>query len=529
MSQTNKRYLCIYLPQWAINIAQRRHKVSCPLLLINRRADQLLVARCCPQAQHQGVRLGMPLPLAKALCPEAQTLRFDATKDFSALRKLSVRALRLAPLVGVDSELERAFKKRMLETISSLHNGLILDITGTEKLHRNERKLCEVILARFSHLAVQARVGIAATIGAAWALSRFGSSSIEIIPPNYSLETALQDLPLEALRVSPETITILYTLGIQSIGALCQLPKKQIALRFGVSVLERVDQALGYVAETFEALEPPEIIRAAHRFETPLLTQESIKIATLFLFQNVFKKLSERKHKAGAFKLQFEGRNNQHERFVRTKEIFLNTATKSFQHVASVLDPTIQHLQIPGGIHAVRVVAYDVEQAYEEQEDFLSPSDLHFLAQSGHEFLNSLVARLGKDKVSSVSFQNSHIPERSFSYEPLERQKQRRSSASRQPRPLSMGRPPYLFRYPEPIAAIAMLPDKAPLKVRWKNAELTICQAVGPERISPEWWQPQPARFSEREYFKLQDQHGRWLWVFRDRSNMHWFVHGLWE
>ena len=32
-----------------------------------------------------------------------------------------------------------------------------------------------------------------------------------------------------------------------------------------------------------------------------------------------------------------------------------------------------------------------------------------------------------------------------------------------------------------------------------------------------------------RDYFKLQDQHGQWIWLFRRRSDNAWFVHGLWQ
>ncbi|MBN8548155.1 MAG: DNA polymerase Y family protein [Deltaproteobacteria bacterium] len=536
MNPTSKRYLCIYLPYWAVNLAQiqlrktQNPQAHAAILLVSKSANQLLVRRCCLQAQRQGVRQGMPLPLAKALCPTALVLPFDPHKNFSALQKLAVRALQFSPLVSLDSELLRANKNKSLESADGLLSGILLDISGTEKLHGSERLLAEKISARFAKLSIQARIAVAPTIGAAWALSRFGSDVIQIVPTGKSIREAIADLPVEALRLPAESVTALHALGIHAIASLLRLPSRQLGIRFGTKLLERLDQACGTLQENFEAVQAPELIRALRRFEEPLIQHETIKVATLYLFQQMFKELAAKRKKAGCFTIIVEGRDQESLPFQRSKQVSLNTTTKNFQHIASVLDPLLSNLVIPGGVHALLVVAYDVERAHEQQSDFLSPTDLHFLVQSGHEFLNSLITRLGKERVSLVQFQDSHIPERSFAYRALPaRYAQEERQAAAQPQALSLGRPPYLLRRPELITALSMLPDRPPVRLRWKGKELGILQASGPERISPEWWHLHSgAQEHEREYFKVQDHLGRWLWVFRDRRNMQWFVQGLW-
>jgi hypothetical protein len=72
------------------------------------------------------------------------------------------------------------------------------------------------------------------------------------------------------------------------------------------------------------------------------------------------------------------------------------------------------------------------------------------------------------------------------------------------------------------------------LRVRWRGEDLRIERSVGPERIEGEWWRGgEPAR----DYFKVQDERGRWLWVLRRdggedgagaAAGSAWFVHGLW-
>lgn len=470
----------------------------------------------------------MPLPLARALCPLAQVFLHSPLKDYKALERLAVRALKFAPFAGVDSDLQAAYKAGVLESCSQYHYGIVLDITGTERLYQSERLLAEKIAARCAVFTIQARIAIAATIGAAWGLSRFGSASLHIAPRGSSLKESLAGLPVEALRLPVDTIQALQSLGLRSIADVVRLPSKQLTARFGMDLLKRLDQAFGAIEETFTPVEPPELIRAFHRFEEPLTNQQAVQTATLFLLQHILKGLFAKKKKAGAFILIVEGKDAQHQTFKRSKELLLNTSTKNFKHIATVLEPIIQTLIIPGGIHALTVIAQDVERAHEEQSNFLSPADIHFILQSSDELLNSLVARLGRDHVAVVTFQNSHIPERSYAYEPLPRNKKSRA-AQPMTRPLSSARPPYLFKRPEPITAVAMLPDKPPARVYWKGAELTITHADGPERISPEWWHLQlRSNESEREYFRLQDQHGRWLWVYRERDSLRWFVHGVW-
>jgi protein ImuB len=75
-----------------------------------------------------------------------------------------------------------------------------------------------------------------------------------------------------------------------------------------------------------------------------------------------------------------------------------------------------------------------------------------------------------------------------------------------------------------------MLPDKPPSFIQWRGKNLKIITGIGPERIAPEWWGRSLAQGEgvTRDYFKVQDECGRWLWVFRDPITQTWFLHGMW-
>jgi protein ImuB len=94
-------------------------------------------------------------------------------------------------------------------------------------------------------------------------------------------------------------------------------------------------------------------------------------------------------------------------------------------------------------------------------------------------------------------------------------------------------RPIRLFGRPEPIEAIAEVPDGPPVRFRWRRVLHQVAHAEGPERIAMEWWRDQNGRALTRDYFRVESREGVRVWVFREglygRELMEprWFLHGL--
>jgi protein ImuB len=56
---------------------------------------------------------------------------------------------------------------------------------------------------------------------------------------------------------------------------------------------------------------------------------------------------------------------------------------------------------------------------------------------------------------------------------------------------------------------------------------LTTGRAIGPERICPEWWMEDEAwRSGLRDYWRVETQEGRRLWLFFTPQAPSWFVQG---
>ena len=81
-------------------------------------------------------------------------------------------------------------------------------------------------------------------------------------------------------------------------------------------------------------------------------------------------------------------------------------------------------------------------------------------------------------------------------------------------------RPLCLFLRPEPVAAMAPVPDGPPVLFRWRRRLHRVVWAEGPERLGAEWWREAlpalPGAARTRDYFRVEDGDGRRFWLCRN-------------
>ena len=213
------------------------------------------------------------------------------------------------------------------------------------------------------------------------------------------------------------------------------------------------------------------------------------------------------------------------------------------------------------GADALMITAHKAEAARSRQGDLDSGQE-----RAGDEALAALIdrlgAKLGETAVVRPVLRDSHVPERAEAWTPAGAEPTAGSAETvgeERPRPL------FLLDQPEPIEAMAELPDSAPARFSWRRVSRKVLRAEGPERLSPEWWRtPVPrladpeappeteaektdrirarseARESEdvgatRDYYRVEDEDGRRYWLFRqglyDRAAQEklpsWWLHGV--
>ena len=223
-------------------------------------------------AEAAGLAVGEPLADARAKADMLQIRTVDTAADDAALRRLALWATRYTPTASLWGEENGA-------------DGFFLDIDGAAHLFGGEERLIADLSFRLESFGLPARLAIAATPGAAWALSRFHAAPFPVLPSGQEA-AALSPLPIEALRLSPETRTTLRRLGFKSIGALIDKPRAPFAARFPAELLRRLDQALGRVDEPLVPVVAPPVYHSLRYLLEPILTQNAVVAHASRLMQN---------------------------------------------------------------------------------------------------------------------------------------------------------------------------------------------------------------------------------------------------
>jgi protein ImuB len=140
------------------------------------------------------------------------------------------------------------------------------------------------------------------------------------------------------------------------------------------------------------------------------------------------------------------------------------------------------------------------------------------------ELIDTLVHRLGMNHVRTVTPMESHVPERITQWQHAAAKPPMGHDAKAL---VEADRPTLLFDRPMPVDVMALSPDGPVMRVIWRGVEQGILTTLGPERIAPPWWRESGS--ATRDYFKVQAEGGRWLWMFREVETGRWFVQGVWS
>src|SRR5262245_45320446 len=230
------RIVSVWLPRWPIRrflAAQPPASASPvdpdrPFVLTIEAAGGPRIAALNEAAAEEGLAVRDLLTDARAKVTTLQVRPAEPIADDAALRRLALWATRYTPTVSPWSEENGA-------------DGFFLDVAGASHLFGGEEMLLADLISRLDRFGLPARLAIADTAGAAWALSRFYPDDVVILPSGQEAE-ALAPLPVAALRLSLDTCTTLRRLGFKRVGALIDKPRAPFAARFEAELLTRLDQ-----------------------------------------------------------------------------------------------------------------------------------------------------------------------------------------------------------------------------------------------------------------------------------------------
>ncbi len=562
-----RRILSVWFPRLEAERLIRRapQLADLPLAMVEEAGGALVLTSLGPSAEAAGLRRGMALTDARAICPGLVTRPADPVRA-AAFRAALVRwAGRFSPWVAPEGP-----------------DALVLDITGCAHLFGGEAGLAEALATEAAALGLSLRFGIADTRGAAWAMARFAGAGARLLPAGDAIDQEVRatrsraqkrrwerggapppplpgrtvrdrspivppgaaaahlgPLPVAALRLAPATVAALEALGLARIADLIELPRAALARRLGPEVVLRLDQALGRAPEPVAPAAPPPVFALRLTFPEPIGRREDVLAGLDRLLGPLCARL--RAAGVGARRLRFDLMRV--DGGAQRVEVGLARPADLPETIADLIALKLDAIDAGFGIETLRLEAPDVEpRAARQHRGQLAAGAAVAAAQAAPEEIADLIgrlgARLGLEALTRLHPADSHIPEKAASVMAAGFT----APACSWPVP-GAPRPVVLFP-PEPVRVEAGEggADRhgqghgqghgatPPGVFLWRRRRHCCRATFGPERIAPEWWLDDPAwRSGPRDYWRVETEAGDRLWLYATRDAQgarSWFVQG---
>jgi protein ImuB len=357
-------------------------------------------------------------------------------------------------------------------------------------------------------------------------------SPFPIVAPSAEA-SALAFLPVEALGLDGETCGALRRLGLKRIGQLDALPRASLARRFRERVasplLVKLDQALGRAETPIAPLGPLPVFTVRQALVEPLSSPDGVAA----LIEHLAHDFCARLETAGRGALRIAVKLYRMDGSRAVIPLGLVQTCHDPHHLARLIAPKLEGLDLGYGIEAGTMEAVETGAVAPAQNDFLTGR-----TQGGPlaELADRILNRFERLTLARLEAAESHVPERAETLAQPLPPTPTPGSGPGQALPHKEGgrhRPVVLFDRPEPVEAMAAVPDGPPVRFTWRRVARHVARAEGPERIAPEWWRggaTAPAR--TRDYYVIEDAAGRRYWLFREglygeEVRPAWFIHGL--
>ncbi|MDQ0512037.1 protein ImuB [Angulomicrobium amanitiforme] len=483
-----------------------------PRVFVEKAKNALRLAAVDRAAARRGLAPGLTLADARARLPDLAVVDHDPVADAAFLETVADDCDRWTPLVALDAP-----------------DGLVLDITGCAHLFGGEAAMRVRLLAHLHRHGLGAGAVVAGTPDAARALVRAGRGGI--VAPGGEAR-AVAPLPVLRLGVDEAVVTGLSRAGLKTIGDLAERPATPLAARFGAELLTRLNRTLGHEDIRIVPRRPLPAAIAERRFAEPIARAEDIEATLALLVDDLALMLEARGEGGRAFEAAFFRADGA----VRRLTIETARPSRDGAALARLWHEKIEALADPidpgFGFDLVRLAVLRAEP--------LTPAQVSLDGRAVEEeevaaLIDRLAVRLGRERVLRVLMRDTHDPGRASALIPAAQASATSPTlslalpADLPPRPLS------LFDPPQPIEALAEVPDGPPLRFRWRRVVHEVARAEGPERIAPEWWRlPEGTALpATRDYYRVENREGRRFWLFRaglygrESGEPRWFLHGL--
>jgi len=516
------RIACLHLPLFplAARLRSEPELTREPLAVVEGNGNAARVVAATRLARGAGVRPGLTLPQARALCPKLVARPRDGDCERAAQEALL--------------EVAEAFSPRVEDAGEGI---AYLDADGIERHYPGpspELEMGRALMNAAEAAGLPARVGVASSKLAARVAAGLPDPPVVVTAGEEA--AFLAPLPLQRLAPEVDVAETLERWGVRSVGDFAKLPPSRVASRLGRLGRELHSTARGLDPRPLMPREPPPAFHEGMSLEWPLVALEPF----LFVGRAALDRLCQRLESRGfacrrlelALRLEPDG--------FQTRAIDLPAPTLDVKTLLTLMRLELE-ARPPGAPVAGFTFAAHPDRPCEAQLTLYGPAALSpdKLATT----LARLFALLGPERVGSPRPVDGHRPERfalvDFSPPPP-------PEVRREPR---AGRGLLAVRVLRPPVEIEVLTrgDAAgedagedagrlqPVEIRATpreeeakrpRVEGPVKVASGPWGLEEEWWADDPAG---RDYWDVEIA-GRGLYrIYRERASGAWYADGIYD
>ncbi len=457
-------WLCLYLPDWPLQVATRGLSEPLPVVLQQRSR----VSYCNQPAHQAGIRPGIKLSTAHALASGLRTMERNADHEQACLERLAAWAYSYS------------------DQVVPGRNSVLLEAGGSLKLWGPLPSLLERLRQGLAGLGYYASTGVAPAAASA----RVFAPRNLITTQQQQMLRQLQSVPLAAGALDGRLRQKLQRAGIVTFGELLDLPRAALQRRFGREPGEYLDRIVGTAPDQHRAYQPPAHYKGDLSMPAPIRVSEGLLFASRRLLEELCGHLTALDAAVQTLRWRLEHEDRPDSYF----SIGLATPDRDLHRWLAVLREHLSQWRLPAPVNHLRLDTEQLLVYHPRQKDFLDSSS----QQENRDYLLERVrGRLGSESVTSIGMRPDHRPEKSWTY-----------GVSAGERPVASRRRP-LWLLPEPQIV--------------NPAELHFLTRG--ERIETGWWDD--AGYT-RDYFVADHPDGRRLWVFQQhKPEPDWFIHGI--
>lgn len=490
------RMACLNLPVFPVQLLLRRHPdwKNLPVAVVDADKPQGMILWVNERARSSRILPGMRYAAGLSLAGSLRGGVVPKREIDKAVGYLSKRLLSFSPRVepAVDEP------------------GIFwIDASGLETLFGSLTRWAQGIRTDMGRAGFRTVVVVGFNRFSTYALAKWKQGIVLLSDPEEE-RIAARRVPLDRLAFEPETRDTLKKLGIKTVGRFIDLPPEGIAKRFRQGAHRLHKLASGQLQLPFQSERPQPPAGEELTLDYPETDIERLMVVIQRLLNATLQTLADRAHALTEVLIRFRfERLGEHKESIRPAEPTLDAA--------QLLDLIRLRLQVAQGLpDGVVEIALEgrSEPARPRQHQLLGPQPKRDL-DAANRALARVRAELGDDAVGLANLNAGHLPEGSFTWEPLD------SLTTPKPHNVDKGRlVRRIYRRPIPLQSAQRQEPEGWFLSPSKQGP--VVNMFGPYIVSGGWWKRQV----HREYYFAETEKGELNWVYYDQTRRRWFLQG---